>query len=170
MQRGTRGRLQPPIDDIETFWSPMEKAQASRMLTRSFVGGPETVRRSLEAFIAETDADELIVASAIYDHTARVRSYEILADVRQAMERARSGSLKLLRPGVDERQANASKMTTVPRCKRGFAGTRDTGYLHVANFDRASSLALFRRDDPRRLSRSKVKGKHSAVEQFDQSR
>src|SRR5437762_418750 len=39
--RGTRGRLQPPIDDIETYWSPAEKAQASRMLTCSFVGSPQ---------------------------------------------------------------------------------------------------------------------------------
>ena len=85
MQRGRPGRLQPPIDDIESYWTPPEKAQAIRMLARSFVGGPETVREGLEAFVAETNADELIVASAIYDHKARVRSYEILADAREAM-------------------------------------------------------------------------------------
>jgi luciferase family oxidoreductase group 1 len=85
MQRGRPGRLQPPIDDIESYWTPPEKAQAIRMLARSFVGGPETVRGGLEAFVAETNADELIVASAIYDHKARVRSYEILADAREAM-------------------------------------------------------------------------------------
>ena len=85
MQRGTRGKLQPPLDDIESYWTPTEKAQASRMLARSFVGGPETVRRGLEGFIAETGADEIMVASAIYDHKARVRSYELLAEVREAM-------------------------------------------------------------------------------------
>ncbi|WP_375461887.1 LLM class flavin-dependent oxidoreductase [uncultured Enterovirga sp.] len=79
--RGTRGKLLPPIDDIETYWSPREKAQASGMLARSFVGSPETVRRGLLAFIAETGADEIMVASAIHDHSARLRSYEILADV-----------------------------------------------------------------------------------------
>ncbi|PTM60744.1 LLM class flavin-dependent oxidoreductase [Phreatobacter oligotrophus] len=79
--RGVRGLLPPPIDDIETFWSPMEKAQASRMLHFSFVGSPETVRRGLERFIAETGVDELVVASAIHDHAKRVRSYEMLADV-----------------------------------------------------------------------------------------
>jgi luciferase family oxidoreductase group 1 len=83
MQRGTRGRLQPPIDDIESYWTPPEKAQASRMLARSFVGGPQAMRKDLEAFIAETKADEIIVASAIYDHEARVKSYEILAEVRR---------------------------------------------------------------------------------------
>lgn len=79
--RGTPGRLQPPIDDIETYWTPVEKAQASAMLTCSFVGSPETVRRGLQNFIEQTGVDELIVASAIYDHAARLRSYELLADL-----------------------------------------------------------------------------------------
>ncbi len=79
--RGTPGRLQPPIDDIETYWTPVEKAQASAMLTCSFVGSPETVRRGLQKFIEQTGVDELIVASAIYDHAARLRSYELLADL-----------------------------------------------------------------------------------------
>lgn len=79
--RGTPGRLQPPIDDIETYWTPAEKAQASAMLACSFVGRPETVRSGLDDFVERTSIDELIVASAIYDHAARLRSYEILADV-----------------------------------------------------------------------------------------
>jgi luciferase family oxidoreductase group 1 len=85
--RGTRGKLLPPIDDIEGYWSPHEKAQASAMLACSFVGSAETVRRGLEDFLAQTGADELIVASAIYDHGKRLRSYEILAGVREAMGR-----------------------------------------------------------------------------------
>ena len=85
--RGTRGKLLPPIDDIEGYWSPHEKAQASAMLACSFVGSAETVRRGLEDFMAQTGADELIVASAIYDHAKRLRSYEILAGVREAMNR-----------------------------------------------------------------------------------
>jgi luciferase family oxidoreductase group 1 len=79
--RGTRGKLQPPIDDIEKYWSPLEKAHASRMLACSFVGSPKTVQTGLERFIAETSADEIIVASAIYQHAARLRSYELLAGV-----------------------------------------------------------------------------------------
>jgi luciferase family oxidoreductase group 1 len=78
MMRGTRGQLPPPIDDIETFWSPAEKAQAEAMLERSYVGSPATVRAGLDALVAETHADELIIASAIYDHAARLRSYELL--------------------------------------------------------------------------------------------
>jgi luciferase family oxidoreductase group 1 len=81
MVRGTRGKLMPPIDDIETYWSPAEKAQASRMLACSFVGSPQTIEPELRRFIEQTGADELMVASAIYDHAARLRSYEILKGV-----------------------------------------------------------------------------------------
>ncbi len=81
MVRGTRGQLPPPIDDIESYWSPMEKAHASGMLACAFVGSRETLRTSLRAFLDKTGANELMVASAIFDHGARVRSYEILADV-----------------------------------------------------------------------------------------
>jgi luciferase family oxidoreductase group 1 len=79
--RGRRGKLPPPIDDIESFWTPPEKDRASGMLRRSYVGSPETVRAGLEAFVAETEADEVIVAAAIHDHAARLRSYELLASL-----------------------------------------------------------------------------------------
>ncbi len=81
--RGTRGRLPPPIDDIESFWSPMEKAQASSMLACSFHGSPATIKDKLAPLIDATAADELMVAAAVWDHKARVRSFELLA---QAME------------------------------------------------------------------------------------
>ncbi|HEV3042425.1 MAG TPA: LLM class flavin-dependent oxidoreductase [Roseiarcus sp.] len=83
MLRGIRGQLPPPIDDIETYWSPVEKAQASRMLTYAFVGSPATVRDKLRRFIDLTKADEVMVASAIFDHAARLRSYEILAELQR---------------------------------------------------------------------------------------
>jgi luciferase family oxidoreductase group 1 len=79
--RGTAGRLPPPIDDIDAYWTPAEKAQASAMLACSFVGEPATVARGLHAFVAQTRVDEVIVASAIFDHGARLRSYEMLARV-----------------------------------------------------------------------------------------
>lgn len=78
--RGTRGRLQPPIDDIEAYWTPTEKARVAEMLTCSFVGSRDTVREGLRRFVDQTGVDELIVASATYDHSARLRSYEILAE------------------------------------------------------------------------------------------
>jgi luciferase family oxidoreductase group 1 len=77
--RGTRGQLLPPIDDIETYWSPVEKAQAGRMLACAFAGSAKTAREGLEKLIEKTRADELIVVSAVYDHAARLRSYELLA-------------------------------------------------------------------------------------------
>ena len=79
MVRGTRGLLPPPIDDIEEFWSPMEKAHASSMLGCSFYGSAETIKGKLDTLIEETNADELMVAAAIWDHKARVRSFELLA-------------------------------------------------------------------------------------------
>ena len=79
--RGTRRQLAPPIDNIESYWSPAEKAHVSNMLACSFVGSPQTVRSGLERFIEQTGADELMVAAAIYDHSARLRSYELLAGV-----------------------------------------------------------------------------------------
>ena len=79
--RGSPGKLQPPIDDIEVYWAPAEKHQASRMLEYSIVGSPQTVRRGLESLVASTNADELMVVCSVYDHLARVRSYEIVAEI-----------------------------------------------------------------------------------------
>jgi luciferase family oxidoreductase group 1 len=79
--RGRPGRLPPPIDDIETYWLPPEKAHVASMLTYSFVGSPETVHSGLRRFVKRTGVDEVIVASAIYDHAARLHSYEILSEM-----------------------------------------------------------------------------------------
>jgi luciferase family oxidoreductase group 1 len=87
MFRGTRGKLQPPIDDIETYWTPSEKIQAERTLTCAFVGSADTVRRGLEHFLANTGVDEVMVVAAIYDHKARLKSYEILADIAKNLKR-----------------------------------------------------------------------------------
>jgi luciferase family oxidoreductase group 1 len=77
--RGGRVKLPPPIDDIETFWSPIEKAQAPSMLSCAFHGSTETIKEKLAPLIEATGADELMVTAAIWDHKARVRSYELLA-------------------------------------------------------------------------------------------
>jgi luciferase family oxidoreductase group 1 len=79
--RGLGGPYPPPIDDIETYWTPAEKAQASAMLTHSIVGSPATVRDGVVRFVELTRVDEVMVVSAIFDHEARLRSYEILSDV-----------------------------------------------------------------------------------------
>jgi luciferase family oxidoreductase group 1 len=81
MQRGRRGPLPRPIDPaaLEALWTPVEKAQVQRMLVASAVGSPDAVRRQLASLAEQTQADELIVAGAIHDHAARLRSYELLA-------------------------------------------------------------------------------------------
>ncbi len=63
MVRGVRGQLRPPIDNIETYWNPVEKAQASRMLTYAFAGSRQTVRDKLRRFVDLTKADEVMVAA-----------------------------------------------------------------------------------------------------------
>ena len=88
MLRGYRGPAQPPIDDIEAYWTPREKAHAMRMLHVSIVGGPARIREGLGRLLEVTRADELMVVCALYDHHARLRSYEILADVARGMEAA----------------------------------------------------------------------------------
>ena len=84
MLRGSRGLLPPPIDSIESYWTPLERERTIHMLSCSAVGSPETVRLQLEHIVAETGADELIVASAIYDHASRVQSYKLLAQAWSA--------------------------------------------------------------------------------------
>jgi alkanesulfonate monooxygenase SsuD/methylene tetrahydromethanopterin reductase-like flavin-dependent oxidoreductase (luciferase family) len=81
MVRGRRGPLPAPIDPaaLEALWSAHEKAQVQRMLAASAVGSAPSVCAQLDALVARTAADELIVAGAIFDHAARVASYERLA-------------------------------------------------------------------------------------------
>jgi len=78
--RGRAGRLPPPIDDIDSYWNPAEKAEISARMSCSVAGSPATVRAGLLQFIEQTQVDEVIVVSAIYDHAARLHSYEIVAD------------------------------------------------------------------------------------------
>jgi alkanesulfonate monooxygenase SsuD/methylene tetrahydromethanopterin reductase-like flavin-dependent oxidoreductase (luciferase family) len=81
MVRGARGRLQPPIDDIEAYWTPAEKAHVSQMLRYAIIGSRQTVERKLSAFVRETRADEVMVTAPIFDHEKRKRSFSILAEI-----------------------------------------------------------------------------------------
>jgi alkanesulfonate monooxygenase SsuD/methylene tetrahydromethanopterin reductase-like flavin-dependent oxidoreductase (luciferase family) len=86
--RGRPGPQQPPVDDIDEYWTPSEKVHASRMLKYAIVGGPDTVREGLRRFAAATQADELMAVTNVYDHAARVRSFEILAEVARSIPEA----------------------------------------------------------------------------------
>jgi alkanesulfonate monooxygenase SsuD/methylene tetrahydromethanopterin reductase-like flavin-dependent oxidoreductase (luciferase family) len=70
------------MDDI---WSPAERAGVEQSLAVSVVGTPEMVERGLKTLIAQTGADELMVTGQIYDHAARLRSFEIAAGVRDRL-------------------------------------------------------------------------------------
>ncbi|WP_261131345.1 LLM class flavin-dependent oxidoreductase [Bacillus sp. Marseille-Q3570] len=82
--RNRLGPLQPPVESMEGRWTEYEKAALQQQLGGSIIGSPETVKEKLKRFIEETNADELIVASQIYDHKARLHSYEILSDIMNA--------------------------------------------------------------------------------------
>jgi luciferase family oxidoreductase group 1 len=81
LRRGHPAPLPPPDDTLEERLTPTDRAGIAEMLACSVVGAPDTVRRGLEAFVARTGADELMLTSQIYDPAARVRSYELTADV-----------------------------------------------------------------------------------------
>ena len=83
--------MPPPIDDIDAYWSPAEKAGAQRMLRYAIAGSAETVRSRLQTFIADTGADELMVTTHIYDPAIARRSLEITAQTRTQDETAGSG-------------------------------------------------------------------------------
>ena len=80
MQTGKRGPLPKPISvaEMNALGSPAERAGAEQMLAVKAVGSPATVHAKLNEIIAQTQADELIIASAVHDHAARKRSYELL--------------------------------------------------------------------------------------------
>ncbi|MGH9743772.1 MAG: LLM class flavin-dependent oxidoreductase [Candidatus Acidiferrum sp.] len=82
LRRGTPGQIPPPIHDIDSFWSPAEKASAARTLLCSVVGSRETVERQLLNFLEVTQPDEIITTAHIYDHSARLRSFEQLSEIR----------------------------------------------------------------------------------------
>jgi luciferase family oxidoreductase group 1 len=83
--RDARGLSKPPIDDIDTYWTPLEKAQVSRMMACTIVGSAETVRAGIDSLIGRTGADELMIVSDIFDHDLRKRSYEIVASTQAGL-------------------------------------------------------------------------------------
>jgi luciferase family oxidoreductase group 1 len=88
LRRGTPGLLPLPINRIEDYAAPHELAGAQRALARSFVGAAETVRHGLNGFLRETGVDELLVTAQIHDHAARLRSFELVAGLRNELAQA----------------------------------------------------------------------------------
>jgi luciferase family oxidoreductase group 1 len=71
----------PPVESMEGLWNEIEQAHVASHFGAAIVGGSVTVQRELEKFLAETQADELMLASEFYRHEDRLRSYEIVADL-----------------------------------------------------------------------------------------
>ena len=88
LRRGRPGKLPAPVEDFDARVDPQGRAMLAHSLACSVVGGPETVRQGLAAFVAETGADELMVTAQIHDHAARKRSFEILARLQGGMAQA----------------------------------------------------------------------------------
>jgi luciferase family oxidoreductase group 1 len=85
LRRGRPGLLPPPVDDITQIASPDELAGLDHTFHYSAIGSPDTVRNKIKAVLDLTGADELMAASQMYNHQERRRSYEILAEVRDAL-------------------------------------------------------------------------------------
>ncbi|MCX7384559.1 MAG: LLM class flavin-dependent oxidoreductase [Alphaproteobacteria bacterium] len=85
LRSGRPGKLPPPVDDMDARLDPRARVMLERALSCAVVGGPATIRTGLADFISRTGADELMVTAQIFDHSARRRSFELLAGVRREM-------------------------------------------------------------------------------------
>jgi luciferase family oxidoreductase group 1 len=85
LRRGTPGPLPPPVDSMDGRWAPLEQAGVAGAFREAVVGSPETVQRGLAAFLGRTGVDELMVTAAIFDHAARLRSFELVAQMRDRL-------------------------------------------------------------------------------------
>jgi luciferase family oxidoreductase group 1 len=86
LRRGQPGPLPPPVENMEGHWSPAEQAGLEHTFRYAIVGGPERVRRGLRAFVDYTGADEIMATGGIFDHAARLRSFETLAEVGEGLK------------------------------------------------------------------------------------
>lgn len=80
--RNQPGPLEPPVANMDAIWNAMEKSALEEKIGASIIGSPNTVREKLIAFLKETHADELIINTQIYDHQDRLRSYEIISELK----------------------------------------------------------------------------------------
>ncbi|KAB7895153.1 luciferase-like monooxygenase [Rouxiella sp. S1S-2] len=82
LRRGKPGKLPAPVDNIESLWSPQESFGVDQALRLSVVGNKETIRHGLQAIARETEADELMINGQIFDHAARLHSFEIVSQLQ----------------------------------------------------------------------------------------
>ena len=85
LRMGRPSQLPPPLEGYERDLPPAAKAMLAEVLTCSAIGSQATIKEAMAAFIARTEADELMITSGIFDHTARLHSYEIAAEVQKSL-------------------------------------------------------------------------------------
>lgn len=81
--RGIRKPMPPPVDSMEELWNEAEKAAIQQMMHYSFIGSKESIAEKMSGFIEETGVDEIMAVSHIYDHKARIKSYELLSQLKE---------------------------------------------------------------------------------------
>ena len=85
LRTGRPGPLPPPVEGYEERLDPGARALLAQTLSCAVIGSPATVKRGLAEFVARTGADELMVTAQIFDHAARLKSFEIAAEARDAL-------------------------------------------------------------------------------------
>ena len=88
LRTGHAGPLPPPVEGFEENLDPRAKFMLDQALSCAIVGSHDTVQRGLKEFAARTGADEIIATANMFDHAARVRSYEIAAAARDGLGKA----------------------------------------------------------------------------------
>ena len=88
--RGMPGQMQPPVENMDELWTAQEKAAVDSRLGGSIIGNAATIKDGLKKILDRTQADELMINAMIFDHQARLRSYEIVADVWQSRASAQT--------------------------------------------------------------------------------
>ena len=89
--RGTPGQMLPPVETMDGLWTAQEKALVDARLGGSIIGSAATVEKGLKKILSETRTDELMINAMIFDHAARLRSYEIVSDFWKEKTSAQKG-------------------------------------------------------------------------------
>jgi luciferase family oxidoreductase group 1 len=85
--KGTAMPMQPPVRNMDQHWNAAERYAVNQMLTYTFIGSAKTLEKEIQEFINQTQVDEIMVASNIYEHSARLRAYEILSGLELKLKK-----------------------------------------------------------------------------------
>jgi len=86
LRNGRPIQLPPPVAGYTDTLAPHERALLNHVLSCAAIGTPETVAHTMREFLERTKADELIITCNTYDHQARLRSYELVAGLRDSLK------------------------------------------------------------------------------------